>query len=267
MNRYAIVDFETTGFSPKNGARVIEIGVVMVEDWRIVDTYDNLINPGVPVPGDIEALTGITNNMIRNALPPQRIFQEAYQFVSGATLVAHNAVFEKQFWLPELSRLGLANNHQFLCTKLISRRLYPWLKDYRLSTLVEAHNIKRVGADHRALPDALVTSVLFLKMCEYIIKLYPGKKITPVFLKHYQKMRKSDAESYPKRLVLDKGSSQTKHVEPTWVPPATIQKPPVINNDRNQKETEETKINKPVPEIMWLYLAIISALMLCLAFA
>ena len=181
MNRYAVMDFETTGLSPKNGARVIEVGVVIVEDWKIVDTYDNLINPGVPVPREIEVLTGINNNMIRNAPPPQRIFQETYRFVSGAALVAHNAVFEKHFWLPELGRLGLANNHQFLCTKLISRRLYPWLKDYRLSTLVEAHNIKRVGADHRALPDALVTSVLFLKMCEHIIKLYPGKKITSVF--------------------------------------------------------------------------------------
>ena len=198
MNRYAVMDFETTGLSPNNGARVIEVGVVIIENWKIVDTYDNLINPGVPVPRDIETLTGINNNMIRNAPPPQRIFQEAYQFVSGAALVAHNAVFEKQFWLPELVRLGLANNHQFLCTKLISRRLYPWLTDYKLSTLVEAHNIKRVGADHRALPDAIITAILFLSMHEHISKLYPSRKITPTFLNRYQKMRKIDAKSYPK---------------------------------------------------------------------
>ena len=241
MSRYAVIDFETTGFSPQNGDRVIEIGVVMIENYRIIDRYESLINPGVPIPGRIKELTGITTAMVRNAPPPQRIFHEVYQFIKDATFVAHNATFERQFWLHELSRLGLGYQYQFLCTKLISRRLYPWLPDHKLITLIEAHNIPRNGSAHRALPDALMTAELFFRMHEHITKLYPEKTITTGFLERYLKMKKADAKSYPKSLVPVRGSfrkhivkpnkntiadSQTTTVKRVTFPDNAMQKPP-----------------------------------------
>ena len=214
MNRYAVIDFETTGFSPQNGDRVIEIGVVMIENYRIIDRYESLINPGVPIPGRIKELTGITTAIVRNAPPPQRIFHEVYQFIKDATFVAHNAAFERQFWLHELSRLGINYQHQFLCTMLISRKLYPWLPDHKLITLIEAHNIPRQSAAHRALPDALMTAELFFRMHKHITKLYPEKTITTGFLERYLKMKKADARSYSKSLVPVSASLRRHPVKP-----------------------------------------------------
>jgi DNA polymerase-3 subunit epsilon len=197
MNRYAVSDFETTGLSPGQGDRAVEIGVVLLENGQVIDTYESLINPNVLVSSFITDLTGISNRMIRDAPPPKQVFEEVHRFVRSATLVAHNASFDRNFWTHELSRLNLNAEHRFLCTMLISRRLYPWSPNHKLQTLVELHEIPVKGRHHRALADASMTSGLLLRILDDIGTIYPDDRITPVFLGRYQKTRAVTVKAVP----------------------------------------------------------------------
>jgi DNA polymerase-3 subunit epsilon len=127
MSRYAVIDFETNGLMPGQGGRALEVAVVMVEDEEITGSYASLMNPGVHVPAFITELTGITASMVRGAPSPEKVMADVHDFVGDATLVAHNASFDKKFWQHELTRIDVAHTADFLCTVLIARRLYPWL--------------------------------------------------------------------------------------------------------------------------------------------
>ena len=75
-------------------------------------------------------------------------------------MVAHNAAFDRKFWLHELALAGLAAPQPFACTVLLSRRLYPQAPNHRLGSLVDYHGLPRAGAAHRALADAEMAAAL-----------------------------------------------------------------------------------------------------------
>ena len=77
MGRIAVIDFETTGMSPDFGDRPTEVAIVLVEDGRIVDRYQSLMNAGVRVSSFITQLTGITNAMVASAPPAAQVMREA----------------------------------------------------------------------------------------------------------------------------------------------------------------------------------------------
>jgi DNA polymerase-3 subunit epsilon len=108
METLAVIDFETTGISPRQGDRATEIAVMLVRDGEIVDRYQSLMNAGLRVSGFITALTGITNAMVRAAPPAAKVMREAALFVGRHPLVAHNASFDRSFWDAELERVGLS---------------------------------------------------------------------------------------------------------------------------------------------------------------
>ncbi len=164
--RFAIIDFETTGLSPSKGARITEVAVVMVVDGSIVDSYQSLAKTGAWIPGEIVRLTGITNEMVEKAPSVNRVMADVSKFVASATLVAHNAAFDKSFWNAEMSLAEHPVRDDFLCTMLLSRRLYPKASNHKLDTLAEYHSLKRNGNSHRALSDAELTAKLFLKICQ-----------------------------------------------------------------------------------------------------
>lgn len=76
MERIAVIDFETTGLSPNSSCRATEIAVVMLENGRIVERYQSLMNAGVPVPAFVAGLTGITTAMLRSAPPVDKVMNE-----------------------------------------------------------------------------------------------------------------------------------------------------------------------------------------------
>jgi len=191
MTRYAVIDFETNGLMPEQGGRALEIGVVLVEGNEIVDRWQSLMNPGGRVPPFITGLTGITTEMVRAAPPPDRVMAQAKAFVGDATLVAHNASFDRRFWCEELGRIGVRAGQQFLCTVLIARRLYPWAPNHKLATLVELHRIVAQGRHHRALADADMTAQLWLRMQRDLAELYAPQVMDEAFLRGYQKTSKS----------------------------------------------------------------------------
>jgi DNA polymerase-3 subunit epsilon len=166
METIAVIDFETTGLSPSQGARATEIAAVLVQGGQIVGRFQSLMNTGAWVPPFIEHLTGITNQMLHAAPPARAVMREVAQFTKGYPLVAHNAAFDRGFWQAELARAECEPDaaHAFACTLLLSRRLYPHADNHRLGTLAKLHALPSAGRAHRALADAEVTAHLLLRM-------------------------------------------------------------------------------------------------------
>ena len=165
----AVIDFETTGLSPTMGDRATEIAIVLMEDGKVVDRFQSLMNAGVRISGFIEAYTGISNEMIESAPPAEEVMAEASRFVGDAPMVAHNASFDRRFWAAELERLGEgsapANMHApYACTLLLSRRLYPEARSFRLGSLAAFHDLPSTGRAHRAMADAEVAASLLARI-------------------------------------------------------------------------------------------------------
>ena len=106
MEIVAVIDFETTGLSPAMGDRATEIAAVKMEDGKVVDRYQSLVNAGLRIPSYIEALTGISDAMIRKAPKTAEVMQEVCDFVGDYPLVTHNASFDCKFWDGELARIN-----------------------------------------------------------------------------------------------------------------------------------------------------------------
>lgn len=164
METCVVLDFETTGLSPEQGARATEIAAVVVRDGRIVDRYQSLMNAGVRIPPFIEALTGITNAMIRRAPPVAEVMRQVADFIGDTPLVAHNASFDRKFFDAELARIDQSRRQEFACTVLLARRLYPDAPNHQLGTLVKYAGLPVAGRAHRALADAEMTAHLLLHM-------------------------------------------------------------------------------------------------------
>ena len=166
METIAVIDFETTGISPGQGARATEIAAVLVQGGQIVGRFQSLMNSGAWVPPFIEQLTGISNRMLQAAPPARAVMHEVARFTKGCPLVAHNAAFDRGFWQAELERAECEPDaaHVFACTVLLSRRLYPHADNHRLGTLARLHALPSAGRAHRALADAEMTAHLLLRM-------------------------------------------------------------------------------------------------------
>lgn len=164
MTRVAVIDFETTGMSPLQGDRATEIGVVLMEGEQVVDRWHSLMNAGVRIPYFIESLTGISNAMVQAAPPAAQVMAEAARFVGDTPMAAHNAAFDRRFWQAELALAGLAAPHPFICTVMLSRRLYPDAPSHRLGDLASYHRLPSTGQAHRALADAEMAAHLLGRM-------------------------------------------------------------------------------------------------------
>src|SRR5258706_6061796 len=148
----AIVDLETTGAHPA-WDRVTEIAVVEVQDGEVVSEWSTLVNPGTSIPPAIQALTGITNDMVADAPAFEDLASGLHERLEGRVFVAHNARFDYGFLRHEFERAGLRFHARTLCTVKLSRRLYPGHARHSLDCLIERHGI-HCSARHRALGDA-----------------------------------------------------------------------------------------------------------------
>ena len=176
METIAVIDFETTGMAPGQGARATEIAAVLVRDGQVVARFQSLMNTGAWVPPFIEQLTGISNAMLAKAPPARAVMHEVMRFTQGCPLVAHNASCDRGFWQAEGERAGCEADpaHQFACTVLLSRRLYPQAANHRLGTLAKLHRLPDNGRAHRALADALTTAHLLLQIQADVAQRFGG---------------------------------------------------------------------------------------------
>jgi len=166
MQTIAVIDFETSGLGPSSGGRATEIAAVLVREGRIVDSFQSLMHSGVWVPPFIEQLTGISNAMLAEAPPAAEVMQELACFTQGCPLVAHNAAFDRGFWQSEMAMADCAPDpaHEFVCTVLLARRLYPEAPNCKLGSLVRHFQLPDTGRAHRALADAMSTAHLLLRI-------------------------------------------------------------------------------------------------------
>jgi len=173
-----VLDFETTGLSPDQGERAIEIGAVLLEGGRIVDRFQSLMNPGMRINSFIEHYTGISNAMLRKAAPCDEVMAQFADFLQGHNLVAHNASFDQKFLDSELGRIGRYRQREFACSMLIARRIYTNAPNHKLGTLVEYKRLQTDGVFHRALADAEMTAHLWLSLLRDIQDRYQLTEIS-----------------------------------------------------------------------------------------
>ncbi len=158
---YVVFDIETTGFSPEKN-RIIEIGAVKVEDGRITDRFSTFVNPDVPIPFEIEKLTGINDSMVLDYPQIDVILPKFLEFCQDAVMVAHNAAFDIGFITHYAKEQGLDFAPTVLDTVALARVLLPNLSRYKLDTVAKAVNVS-LENHHRAVDDAQATAEIFVE--------------------------------------------------------------------------------------------------------
>lgn len=149
-----ILDIETTGGSHLFD-RITEIALVRIENGEIVDTWQSLINPGCPIPITITYLTGITDEMVKDAPSFEEIAPTLYQYLEGLPLAAHNVRFDYGFLKAEYQRINATLMLKTLCTVKLSRRMFPDHKGHGLDAIMRRHGLT-TNARHRAMGDVIL---------------------------------------------------------------------------------------------------------------
>ncbi|GIU18948.1 DNA polymerase III subunit epsilon [Shewanella sp. MBTL60-112-B2] len=194
-----VLDFETTGLSPTQGDRAIEIGAVMLKDGKVIERFQQLMNPGFRISGFIESYTGISNAMLTDAPSCEEVMEQFSDFIGDYNLVAHNASFDQRFLDAELKRINCDYSGQFACSMLIARRLYQAAPNHKLGSLINYKNIQHDGVFHRALADSEMTASLWLAMLEDLNQDYQLQSPNFGLLQSIAKQSKANINQYLNR--------------------------------------------------------------------
>jgi DNA polymerase-3 subunit epsilon len=152
---YAVTDIETTGgYASGNG--ITEIAVILTDGIEIIDEFQSLVNPGVPIPPYISTLTGITDEMVRRAPSFDDIADELEDFLAQGIFVAHNVNFDYSFVRESFASCGIDWKPQRMCTVRLSKKAFPGMRSYGLENLCREMEIFNQAA-HRAYGDARAT--------------------------------------------------------------------------------------------------------------
>ncbi len=151
-DKLAFVDIETTGARSRYD-RIIEIGILRVENDQIVQTYSSLVNPQRYIPTEIELLTGITSDEIEQSPTFREIADDVLAILKETVFVAHNVRFDYGFLKAEFKRLNKTFSTKHFCTVRLSRVLFPQFTHHNLDSIIKRFNI-RCDRRHRALDDA-----------------------------------------------------------------------------------------------------------------
>ncbi len=165
---FVVFDIETTGFSPVTN-RIIEIGAVKVDKGQIVDRFSVFVNPQVPIPFEIEKLTGINDSMVMEAETIERVLPQFLDFVGDAVLVAHNANFDVSFIKENAKRQQIPVDFTYVDTVGIARMLLTGQSKYTLDAVAKTLKIS-LENHHRAVDDAECTAEIFMKFIEMLAK-------------------------------------------------------------------------------------------------
>ncbi|CAH0418452.1 helicase C-terminal domain-containing protein [Periweissella ghanensis] len=162
--KFAVVDIETTGTNIKDGARIIQIGAVIVQNNKIIQTFATNINPEAAIPPAVIQLTGITNKDVHDAPLFSDVAQTLWNFLQDTIFVAHNINFDFPFLVAEFKRVGLPTLEiDGIDTVPLAQILYPTAPGYRLADLSQYLAIKHLQP-HRADSDAQATARLFMDL-------------------------------------------------------------------------------------------------------
>lgn len=189
MKEFIALDIETTGFDCET-SEIIEFGAAKFNEAGVVtETFSELASPCMKIPADIEKLTGITDEMVKDAETPIAVWKKLMDWCGDSTIFfAHNAKFEASF----IKALNAGEENEpdisFICTYEVAKQRLKNVNSYKLTELVLANNDNQ----HRALPDALACISLYRDLAA----TYDNNKIPEqTYLRHMSQMEGDDEPS------------------------------------------------------------------------
>ena len=167
LAEFVIFDVETTGLSPIDGDRIVEIAAVKVKGIQVVDRFYSLVNPQRSMPSQATLVNNITEDMLITAPVAADILPQMIHFIGGACVAGHNVRFDLNFLCYELSLIGrrLDDRTPAVDTLKMARDLLPYLSNHRLAYLARSLGVV-VDQTHRAMADVELTVAVFLRLME-----------------------------------------------------------------------------------------------------
>jgi DNA polymerase III epsilon subunit len=167
LSEFVIFDVETTGLSPIDGDRIVEIAAVRIKGAQVVDRFYSLVNPQRSVPAQATQVNNITDEMVQKAPLAADILPQMIHFIGGACVAGHNVRFDLNFLCYELALIGRRLNDQTpaVDTLKMARDLLPYLSNHKLAYLARSLGVV-VDQTHRAMADVELTVAVFLRLME-----------------------------------------------------------------------------------------------------
>ena len=167
QSEFVIFDVETTGLSPVDGDRIVEIAAVKVKGAMIIDKFYSLVNPKRSIPLQASQVNNITDDMLVAAPLSADILPQMIQFIGGACVAGHNVKFDLNFLCYELALIGRKLNEQTpaVDTLKMARDLLPYLSNHKLAYLARSLGVV-VDQTHRAMADVEITVAVFLRLMD-----------------------------------------------------------------------------------------------------
>lgn len=159
-----VLDIETTGINPQYN-KITEIGAIKVENNKVIDKFNQLVNPEITIPKNIIDITGITNEMVANKPSIEKVLPEFIKFCDNNVIVGHNIRFDYSFIKMNAIRMNLTYERKGIDTLKIARILLGDLPSKKLGCLCSHYNIDYLNG-HRAFNDAYATFELFNRLKE-----------------------------------------------------------------------------------------------------
>ena len=163
-DEFVVFDIETTGLSPL-GCKITEIGAVLVKKDEVLAIFNTFVNPEIPIPPEITQLTGISDDMVKDAPKTKEAIQSFLDFIGDRMLVAHNASFDISFIRKAAADFDLPFSNAYLDTVSMSRYVNPDLKKHKLDTVAEYFGLGDFN-HHRASDDAEMCAKIFYRMVD-----------------------------------------------------------------------------------------------------
>lgn len=196
---FAIVDIETCGpkFAYQKG-RIIDICILVHDGISVVDKFSTLINPDCHIGSFYTNLSGITNEMVKDAPRFHEVAKEILNYTEGKIFVAHNSAFDYNFIKDEFASLGFRFKRDTLCTVRLSRKLLPGKTSYSLGNLCASIGIE-IKNRHRAEGDAVATAELLnlLLQLKTQSKEYKTKSVTQIMTTRIDAIKKYILDKLP----------------------------------------------------------------------
>ncbi|MFD1471269.1 helicase C-terminal domain-containing protein [Companilactobacillus mishanensis] len=170
-NSYAVVDLETTNANWHDNGRIIQFGCALIENGQITKIFNQKVNPEVPIPSRITALTGLSDSDVKDSPNFKAIAPKIFKLLKNRVFIAHNVNFDLPFLNREFSRVGMNQlNVKAIDTVELSQIIFPTVSSYKLQDLTSYLSIEHDNP-HSADSDALVTAKLFQVLVSRISEL------------------------------------------------------------------------------------------------
>jgi DNA polymerase III epsilon subunit family exonuclease len=164
---FIVFDVETTGLSPTEGDRIIEIAAIKIKDMKVAGVFESFINPKRELPTSAMVINKITEDMVKNAPTGEQFLPGIIDFIGGGCVVGHNVKFDLNFLCYELALCGrkLREETPALDTLKMAKALIPYLSSYKLSHIAGALGIT-IGDTHRARADVELTIEVLTRLMD-----------------------------------------------------------------------------------------------------